>query len=335
MLSASSNHVTEESITGASGRVYRIEKILQDKGHPLTKVYRAKSDGMTNDFVLKEISQEWDVRLGIYERIGNNCPYLRNLVDTIPERQMFVFEYLEDNLLLLARQEDEQPPVPPSAMKYILKCILKGLAELHSKDIIHNDIKANNIMIQFSSRAPEWKVAKVQLVDLEDAHYTPPPAALGGAWVGNIMWRSPEAHAMGPIRKSSDMWSFGLVCLYAITRVLPFAVDKASLPKDVEPLAIIISRQISYFVEADDFCAFINYLEPDSPWVQAFMETLKEFTKGGKPFKPFRMWKHYERFGQPESLRGLIGEMVRFDPDKRLTAEEALGHEWFREGEGG
>lgn len=189
---------------------------------------------MANHFVLKEISQEWDIRLGIYHRIGNNCPYLRNLVDTIPERQIFVFDYLEDNLLLLARQEDEQPPVPPSVMKYILKCILKGLAELHSKDIIHNgkenppfilfaetdllpypDIKANNIMIQFSSRAPEWKIAKVQLVDLEDAHYTPPPAALGGAWVGNIMWRSPEAHAMGPIRKSSDMWSFGLVvCLY-------------------------------------------------------------------------------------------------------------------------
>lgn len=84
-----------------------------------------------------------------------------------------------------------------------------------SKLILYPDIKANNIMIQFSSRAPEWKIAKVQLVDLEDAHYTPPPAALGGAWVGNIMWRSPEAHAMGPIRKSSDMWSFGLVvCLY-------------------------------------------------------------------------------------------------------------------------
>lgn len=42
VLSASSNHVIEESITGASGRVYRIEKILQDKGYPLTKVYRAK-----------------------------------------------------------------------------------------------------------------------------------------------------------------------------------------------------------------------------------------------------------------------------------------------------
>lgn len=42
MLSASSTHVIEESITGASGRVYRIEKVLQDKGYPLTKVYRAK-----------------------------------------------------------------------------------------------------------------------------------------------------------------------------------------------------------------------------------------------------------------------------------------------------
>lgn len=108
---------------------------------------------MTNHFVLKEISQEWDTRLGIYERIGNNCPYLRNLVDTIPERQMFVFDYLEDNLLLLARQEQEQPTVPPSVMKYILKCTLKGLAELHSKDIIHNG-KENPPFILFAETDP-------------------------------------------------------------------------------------------------------------------------------------------------------------------------------------
>lgn len=74
------------------------------------------------------------------------------------------------------------------------------------------DIKANNIMVQMTPPESEWKIAKVQVVDLEDsAHLRGPESAVIGAQVGNIMWRSPEAHAMGPIRKPSDIFSFGLV----------------------------------------------------------------------------------------------------------------------------
>jgi hypothetical protein len=89
------------------------------------------------------------------------------------------------------------------------------------------DIKANNVMVQITSPDNDndddadnddnddesaWKVKKVQLVDLEDAaHLRHPDAGIVGAQLGNIMWRSPEAHAMGPIRKAADMFSFGLV----------------------------------------------------------------------------------------------------------------------------
>lgn len=67
-------------------------------------------------------------------------------------------------------------------------------------------------MVQMTSSESEWKIAKVQIVDLEDSAYLRhPESAVMGAQVGNIMWRSPEAHAMGPIRKPSDMFSFGLV----------------------------------------------------------------------------------------------------------------------------
>ena len=66
-------------------------------------------------------------------------------------------------------------------------------------------------MVQIDSHAPEVKVEKVQLVDLEDAAHLPPGSAVVGAQVGNIMWRSPEAHAMGPVWKPSDMFSFGVV----------------------------------------------------------------------------------------------------------------------------
>lgn len=67
-------------------------------------------------------------------------------------------------------------------------------------------------MVQIESPESEWKIVKVQVADLEDsAHLHHPESAIVGAQLGNMMWRSPEAHAMGPIRKPSDMFSFGLV----------------------------------------------------------------------------------------------------------------------------
>lgn len=66
-------------------------------------------------------------------------------------------------------------------------------------------------MAQISPHASSLTIEKVQVVDLEDAAHLPPGSAVIGAQVGNIMWRSPEAHAMGPIWKPSDMFSFGIV----------------------------------------------------------------------------------------------------------------------------
>lgn len=72
--------------------------------------------------------------------------------------------------------------------------------------------------------------------------------------------------------------------------MLPFAVDKESLPEGVEPLAIVLERQVSYFAEADDFDAFLKYLGDDSPWVQLFNITLNGFLDEGKAREPFRRW---------------------------------------------
>lgn len=54
-------------------------------------------------------------------------------------------------------------------------------------------------------------VMQVQLTDLEDAVHLPPPLNIRDGLVGNHIWRSPEAHARGPVNKPSDMFSFGVV----------------------------------------------------------------------------------------------------------------------------
>lgn len=54
-------------------------------------------------------------------------------------------------------------------------------------------------------------IERVQLGDLEDAAHIPPGSCMIGKQAGNWMWRSPEAHARGPVNKSSDIFSFALV----------------------------------------------------------------------------------------------------------------------------
>ena len=54
-------------------------------------------------------------------------------------------------------------------------------------------------------------VENVQLADIEDAVQIPPGMVIGGKFWGNVMWRSPEGHAEGPLSTPSDMFSFGLV----------------------------------------------------------------------------------------------------------------------------
>jgi hypothetical protein len=54
-------------------------------------------------------------------------------------------------------------------------------------------------------------IKRVQLGDLEDAAHIPPGSYMTGKQAGNWMWRSPEAHARGPVNKPSDIFSFALV----------------------------------------------------------------------------------------------------------------------------
>ncbi|KAF3895034.1 Calcium/calmodulin dependent protein kinase [Trichophyton interdigitale] len=232
------------------------------------------------------------------------------------ERSMFVYRYLTTDFLNLPVKTE----LPLDTTKRVLRDALKDLAALHDNNIMHNDIKANNILVD---QKDDGSITDVRLGDIEDAAIVPPSCGISGRQMGNWMWRSPESHAEGPMTSPSDIFSFAVVCIYAVHRRLIFSVDESELGAG-EILAHVIEQQIPYFADEDSIQEFLELIR-ESPWAEVFKITRDGFNKEN-PRKPFALWK-----GVDPVFKELICRMTHFNPMKRITAREALEHDWFKE----
>ncbi|KAI0406037.1 kinase-like domain-containing protein [Xylaria palmicola] len=271
----------------------------------------SQSKSESEKFILKKVSNSFYEDHEELFRPLRGCPNVRIACDTIPEQPCLVYRYFSDHLLSLA-----QTDLPIQVTKGILKDALRGLAVLHDHNIVHTDIKPNNILI--NRNQTNGTVEQVQLADLEDSAVVPPNCDIVGKQAGNWMWRSPEAHASGPVNKPSDMFSFGVV------RVI-FAVGEEELGEGEEILAHVAERQISYFADEEGLDALYKHLGGDNPWVQVFDILRGSFGKDN-PRRPVSLWKDVDPV-----LRNLVGGLTNFDPAKRLTAREAMEHPWFKD----
>ncbi|KAL8928756.1 MAG: hypothetical protein Q9208_001534 [Pyrenodesmia sp. 3 TL-2023] len=306
-----------ETLVGQSGRRYLTERVLQDKGPSLGRV-RLATEG-SHKFVLKDIpTSEFDYYRGMYRNI-HGSHHIRQLHDTIPGHSIFVFEYIADHLLNVAQKN-----LPVHVVKKILLDALRGIAILHDQNIVHTDIKANNILVETVEDQHGIDVKQTKLTDIESAAYVPPKCAIVGSQVGNWMWRSPEAHAQGRVNKPSDMFSFGIVCIYAVLKRVIFAVDEEELREGEDVLSVVLTRQMSYFADLDGLHGLLKHLG-NSPWCEVF-----HILAGGfgaeNPRKPFAHWAKLD-----VDFKDLVVGLTKFDPSQRLTARDALAHPWFRD----
>ncbi|KAK7908929.1 hypothetical protein PG985_014807 [Apiospora marii] len=309
------------SLHGHSGRQYVIKQVLQDRQN--RHVYLAESADDRQKFVLKTLFEpEYNYALSLQQKFADS-PYLRAVRDTIPGEKMFVNEYLSDHLLNFAWKD-----ISLATQKRVLRDALRGLALMHAHDVAHLDIKANNIMVDYHETADRGIVVdRVQLSDLEDSTHIPPRQALRGIQVGNHWWRSPEAHVKGAINKQTDIFSFAIVSIFLLLRRVIFWMDMPQGAANADPSFAILERQISHFAEWDDLDDFLEYLGRSHAWRSSFDQMARKFGSGN-PRRPFAMWKSDVL---DADFKDLIRKMTHFDPRKRITAQQALDHVWFRD----
>ncbi|MGB9857670.1 MAG: protein kinase domain-containing protein [Dictyoglomaceae bacterium] len=112
----------------------------------------------------------------------------------------------------------EKSPLPPVYAKEIIFEVAKALDHAYSKNIVHRDIKPQNIMIT--------PAGKIKLMDFGIAHLEGlSTLTQTGVFMGTPQYASPEQAEGSKVDIRSDIYSLGVVFFELLTGVLPYSED--------------------------------------------------------------------------------------------------------------
>jgi serine/threonine protein kinase len=141
------------------------------------------------------------------------------------EHQVIRAEFIDGPSLETARQE-----VIPSAEE-LAGCaagVLRALVELHARNLVHRDIKPQNVML----RGGDWRTPVVlDLGYIRDL--VGPPLTEYPARIGTVPFMAPEQLRHEPAGLRSDIYALGITLFLVATRTHPFiAPGEAQLEID-------------------------------------------------------------------------------------------------------
>jgi serine/threonine-protein kinase len=124
-----------------------------------------------------------------------------------------IMEYIEGQTLTDCIRSWGCLPLP-DALGYF-KSIVEAIDYVHSRGIVHRDIKSNNVKIT--------PAGQVKLLDFGIAKSGASPAlTVTGAFVGTLQYLSPEQIQGGFADARSDIWALGVLLYEMTTSHLPF-----------------------------------------------------------------------------------------------------------------
>ncbi|KAG5297219.1 serine/threonine protein kinase [Histoplasma ohiense] len=316
------------TLIGRSGREYLRDKILKHNSKsPDLSVYLARCGN--EYFVLKHVSPS------IFEQsleLMQEFPETHRLQvhdDDNEAEQILIYNHFSDNLLSLVKNNPNMSIAP---RKWILWELGQALKEFHAKNWIHIDVKPDNVMVDYCyNQAGQLALERVVLGDLDCSLKLKDDKLLrlpDGVKIGNVMWRSPEAQTGQGIGKPSDVFSYGLVCLYTITGVETLHPDFEQLKRDmIEPELEIMGRLISFFGPVpDELVTHVN----NENWGQIMM-AISEGTFDGGSVGPgrFEKWKEKDYPNLDSETKRFLWRMTNLSPLKRATMEELMEDPWW------
>ncbi|KAI1163243.1 kinase-like domain-containing protein [Nemania serpens] len=315
------------TVLGVSGRQYVRGEVLHKNEDGNPSIFKAARG---NESVV--FKQESKSIFNLSRRLADEFAGSRRLrmpIDFNPEDRIVVYPYFRDTLLDLMRAD---PAFPPAELKKVLRCVGEAIQEFHAKGWLHLDVKPDNIFVNWTcDEENNKKVTDATLGDFGIAYKQVGATPLRAGFApGNFMWRSPEGQTGSGITKASDIFSYGLVCIYALGGGdFLLSEDKevlAALEKlGITPREDILTRHFTYFGPVNEGL----FKQVDSHEHSTLKKALAtaELAVKNQPELRFEVWG--EELG--EAALYMISGMTKPDPTARLTIDQVLGCSWWQE----
>lgn len=322
--SPSLNAAGPATLSSASGRADASTQLAT--GLPDAQVYAIKKfkpdTKETDATIYTGISQSAMREISLNRELSHiNIVTLRQVM--LEDKAIYmVFEYAEHDLLQIIHYHSTalRAPIPLAVLKSLLWQLINGVAYLHANWILHRDLKPANILVTSQG------VVKIGDLGLARLYSSPLQSLYNGDKVVVTIWyRAPEL-LLGARHYTTaiDMWSVGCIWgeLLALrpmfkgeeakmdpkTKAAPFQTDQ--LKRIVEVLGTPNKDRWPAIESMPDYKGWWPHLRLDN-----YPKTLSRW---------------YATRNKGEDGYDLFDSLLQYDPEQRLTANQALEHAWFR-----
>ena len=255
--------------SGSFGKVFLAQNKYTKEKVAMKEIKKANKDLLSDG----EIKDEIDILKSL------DHPDIVRIIESFNTKDSYVLvtEYCEGGELY----DQVRNQLSETQIAVIFKQLLSGLAYLHSHNIVHRDLKLENILIQEieKSKTTGEDLFNIKIIDFGTARIfdnKKKPQSI----VGSSYYIAPEVLNQ-KYGKECDLWSVGVILYMFIVGHAPF--DGC----DDEEITGNIQKGI--------------YKKDDKRWKKASKE-----------------------------VKDLIQKLLIYNPQKRLTALQALRHPWFK-----
>lgn len=235
-------------------------------------------------------------------------PNIVNLQDAFRqnERLYLIFDFCEKSLLdLQENYQNNGLPVP--LIKSILHQTLKAIDFMHDRGFIHRDIKPENILLSKNNKVKVCDFGFCRILQKNDETLTD--------YVATRWYRSPELLLTPKYGKSVDIWALGCVVGEMIDGNPMFPGD------DFIDQMTLIHKLLGAFP-----AIYKNFFDENKDLRK--IDSASIF-RHPKDFNQKILTEKYHEICQSEDLIDLLSRMLDLNCFTRITAKEALRHNFF------
>ena len=215
-------------------------EVLLTKKENSSQLFATKKIPISN-LTTKKFEEYLYNEINIMQKLNHKNIVKFHKVIRTPNNIYIIMDYLNGGNLqdyLTNYQKINKKPFPQKMIQYFVKQIVDGLIHIHSKDILHRDIKLENILLNFPSNIKEenrdYTQAEVKIIDFglstQLKHYRSKDGdkkTLAQSSVGTPMYMDPiilnKYNKYGGIKKyqlydeKCDIWSLGAITYQMLT----------------------------------------------------------------------------------------------------------------------